>query len=101
MCWLRRGTHSSAQDLVQKLIARHLTDKSKGRVENVFGFYGGGAAAQYTNRAHTLQWRCLTSCTRTRRTRVRSRPRDGDSRAAENIEAVMKLLNQLSDDNKL
>jgi hypothetical protein len=30
------------QDLVQKLISRHLTDKSKGRVENVFGFYGSG-----------------------------------------------------------
>ena len=30
------------KDLLQKLIARHLTDKSKARVENVFGFYGNG-----------------------------------------------------------
>jgi len=30
------------KDLLQKLISRHLTDKSKGRVENVFSFYGNG-----------------------------------------------------------
>eukprot|EP00045_Choanoeca_perplexa_P005693 m.47885 g.47885 ORF g.47885 m.47885 type:complete len:198 (-) comp13248_c0_seq1:73-666(-) len=30
------------RQLLQNLIARHLTDKSKGRVDNVFGFYGNG-----------------------------------------------------------
>lgn len=30
------------QDMLQKLISRHLTDKSKGRVDNVFGYYGSG-----------------------------------------------------------
>eukprot|EP00055_Hartaetosiga_balthica_P010864 m.47704 g.47704 ORF g.47704 m.47704 type:complete len:194 (-) comp7351_c0_seq1:117-698(-) len=30
----------SCRLLLQKLISRHLTDKSKGRVDNVFGFYG-------------------------------------------------------------
>ena len=44
---------SPPQDLVQKLIARHLTDKSKGRVENVFTFYGGGVM---------LDWRSALTC---------------------------------------
>eukprot|EP00043_Microstomoeca_roanoka_P016972 m.175982 g.175982 ORF g.175982 m.175982 type:complete len:198 (-) comp16552_c14_seq1:399-992(-) len=30
------------RDLLQKVIARHLTDKSKGRVDNVFSYYGDG-----------------------------------------------------------
>lgn len=30
------------KDLLQKMIARHLTDKSKNRVDNVYNFYGDG-----------------------------------------------------------
>jgi hypothetical protein len=39
------------KDLLQRLIARHLTDKSKARVENVFAFYGSGdrVARLYNN----------------------------------------------------
>merc|ERR1712146_861343 len=33
---------NQCREALQALIARHLTDKSKGRVNNVFGFYGNG-----------------------------------------------------------
>ncbi|EGD78663.1 hypothetical protein PTSG_01642 [Salpingoeca rosetta] len=36
------GVMKESRDLLQQVIARHLTDKSKGRVDNVFSFYGDG-----------------------------------------------------------
>eukprot|EP01147_Barroeca_monosierra_P006086 gene6086-7372_t len=35
-------TIQESRDILQQVIARHLTDKSKARVNNVFGYYGDG-----------------------------------------------------------
>eukprot|EP00056_Hartaetosiga_gracilis_P009946 m.144833 g.144833 ORF g.144833 m.144833 type:complete len:194 (+) comp13227_c0_seq14:5305-5886(+) len=51
----------SCRVLLQKLIARHLTDKSKGRVDNVFSFYGQGEilAVLYSDKHEELRQKIM------------------------------------------